>query len=150
MSLHFSNDSSGLILCGQRVNDAQYIPGRSLLRLPLFPGLRFTVPLRTFHWSWFRLRRRIQRVHHAVVVVINNVAQIFLERGIVDMLVMVSCHRPRLLSSARIRQLLQGEEMEMKFLRRLIESPFCRQISINVSSSAWKRPTRGLQTLHRR
>lgn len=67
MSLHFSNDSSGLILCGQRVNDAQYIPGRSLLRLPLFPGLRFTVPLRTFHWSWFRLRRRIQRVHHAVI-----------------------------------------------------------------------------------
>ena len=36
-------------------------------------------------------------MHHAVVVVINNVAQIFLERGIVDMLVMVSRHRPRLL-----------------------------------------------------
>ena len=97
MSLHFSNDSSGLILCGQRVNDAQYIPGRSLLRLPLFPGLRFTVPLRTFHWSWFRLRRRIQRVHHTVVVVINDVVQIFLERSIVDMLVMVSRYRAQLL-----------------------------------------------------
>lgn len=36
-------------------------------------------------------------MHHAVVVVINDVVQIFLERGIVDMLVMVSRYRAQLL-----------------------------------------------------
>lgn len=36
-------------------------------------------------------------MHHAVVVVINDVVQIFLERSIVDMLVMVSRYRAQLL-----------------------------------------------------
>lgn len=50
-----------------------------------------------FTGAGFGLRRRIKRVHHAVVVVINDVVQIFLERSIVDMLVMVSRYRAQLL-----------------------------------------------------